>query len=47
MIFFSVQKPAEVATWAATGEKVNEESRPDPHLQCLRKRVTRPVPLGT
>ena len=45
MIFFPVQKPGEVTTWAVNGENVNEESRPDPHLKFLGGRVTGPVNL--
>ena len=40
MIFFLVHKPGEVTTLAVNGENVNEESRPDPHLQFLGRRVT-------
>ena len=46
MIFFCGQKPSETTTLAVDGEKVNEESRPDPHLQLLGRRVKGLVPLG-
>ena len=46
MIFFSGLKPGKATTLAVDGEKLNEESRPDPHLQFLGRKVTGLVPLG-
>ena len=46
MILFSWQKPGEVTSLAVDGEKLNKESRPDPHPQFIGRRVTGLVPLG-